>query len=261
MIAILGQTEDDILYFTSRFTNGEQIDELPGGIKAHRGKFGVDEIVIAATGYGNLQSAVVTSMIIDRYDPYLLIDTGSVISLDKNLHQGDIFIADRYYLEGIRYNPLMNTAYGQIPGQPEFFIFGNELSAKAESAAFEVGGGVFAERGYLLSGNGVYLESKAINDLKQDHYAYIRNMIRAYDTSSGGIAMVCYQREISMLSIRVVALELDRKDQWIGYRRKSLESTPDVGRVITKLLLNSRADFSTSKEVFNGGTETNKGQR
>ena len=50
MIAILSQTEDDILYYCSRFTNGETIDELPFGVKVHKGNFGIDEIVIAATG-------------------------------------------------------------------------------------------------------------------------------------------------------------------------------------------------------------------
>ena len=125
MIAILGQTEDDILYYCSRFTNGETIDELPFGVKVHKGNFGMDEIVIAATGYGNIRTALVTNMLIDKYDPYLFINTGSVISLDKNLHQGNIFIADRYYIDGVRYNPMLNTAYGQIPGMPEFFIFEN----------------------------------------------------------------------------------------------------------------------------------------
>ena len=50
MIAILGQTEDDILYYCSRFTNGETIDELPFGVSVHEGNFGMDEIVIPATG-------------------------------------------------------------------------------------------------------------------------------------------------------------------------------------------------------------------
>ena len=73
MIAILGQTEDDILYYCSRFTNGETIDELPFGVKVHKGNFGMDEIVIAATGYGNIRTALVTNMLIDKYDPYRVI--------------------------------------------------------------------------------------------------------------------------------------------------------------------------------------------
>ena len=77
-------------------------------------------------------------------------------------------------------------------------------------------------------------------------------MLRAYDTSSGGIAMVCYQREVSLLTIRVIALELDAPDQLLNYRRKSLEATPIIGRVLTKILLNNRSDFSTSEEVLNG---------
>lgn len=249
MIAILGQTEDDILYYISRFTNGETIDELPYGVKVHKGNFGMDEIVIAATGYGNIRSALVTNMLIDKYDPYLVINTGSVISLDKQLHQGDIFIADRYYIDGIRYNPMMNTAYGQIPGMPEFFIFESSLNAQAESASFEVGGGAFAERGYLLSGEAVHTDSKTFEEIKDEHYAYAKGMIRAYDTSSGGIALVCYERKRTLLTIRAVSMELDNSEHLLNCKRKALEVTPIIGRVLIKLILNNRSDFNFSEEA------------
>lgn len=249
MIAILGQTEDDILYYISRFTNGETIDELPYGVKVHKGNFGMDEIVIAATGYGNIRSALVTNMLIDKYDPYLVINTGSVISLDKQLHQGDIFIADRYYIDGIRYNPMMNTAYGQIPGMPEFFIFESSLNAQAESASFEVGGGAFAERGYLLSGEAVQTDSKTFEEIKDEHYAYVKGMIRAYDTSSGGIALVCYERKRTLLTIRAVSMELDNSEHLLNCKRKALEVTPIIGRVLIKLILNNRSDFNFSEEA------------
>lgn len=249
MIAILGQTEDDILYYISRFTNGETIDELPYGVKVHKGNFGMDEIVIAATGYGNIRSALVTNMLIDKYDPYLVINTGSVISLDKQLHQGDLFIADRYYIDGIRYNPMMNTAYGQIPGMPEFFIFESSLYAQAESASFEVGGGAFAERGYLLSGEAVHTDSKTFEEIKDEHYAYVKGMIRAYDTSSGGIALVCYERKRTLLTIRAVSMELDNPEHLLNCKRKALEVTPIIGRVLIKLILNNRSDFNFSEEA------------
>lgn len=249
MIAILGQTEDDILYYISRFTNGETIDELPYGVKVHKGNFGMDEIVIAATGYGNIRSALVTNMLVDKYDPYLVINTGSVISLDKQLHQGDLFIADRYYIDGIRYNPMMNTAYGQIPGMPEFFIFESSLNAQAESASFEVGGGAFAERGYLLSGEAVHTDSKTFEEIKDEHYAYVKGMIRAYDTSSGGIALVCYERKRTLLTIRAVSMELDNPEHLLNCKRKALEVTPIIGRVLIKLILNNRSDFNFSEEA------------
>lgn len=249
MIAILGQTEDDILYYCSRFTNGETIDELPFGVKVHKGNFGMDEIVIAATGYGNIRTALVTNMLIDKYDPYLFINTGSVISLDKNLHQGDLFIADRYYIDGVRYNPMLNTAYGQIPGMPEFFIFENSLSVQAESASFEVGGGAFAEKGYLLSGEAIHTDSKTFDEIKENHYAYVKNMIRAYDTSSGGIALVCYERKRSLLTIRAVSLELDNPEHLLNCKRKALEVTPIIGRVLIKLILNYRSDFNFREEA------------
>lgn len=249
MIAILGQAEDDILYYISRFTNGETIDELPYGVKVHKGNFGMDEIVIAATGYGNIRSALVTNMLVDKYDPYLVINTGSVISLDKQLHQGDIFIADRYYIDGIRYNPMMNTAYGQIPGMPEFFIFESSLNAQAESASFEVGGGAFAERGYLLSGEAVHTDSKTFEEIKDEHYAYVKGMIRAYDTSSGGIALVCYERKRTLLTIRAVSMELDNSEHLLNCKRKALEVTPIIGRVLIKLILNNRSDFNFSEEA------------
>ena len=143
----------------------------------------------------------------------------------------------------------MNTAYGQIPGMPEFFIFESSLNAQAESVSFEVGGGAFAERGYLLSGEAVHTDSKTFEEIKDEHYAYVKGMIRAYDTSSGGIALVCYERKRTLLTIRAVSMELDNPEHLLNCKRKALEVTPIIGRVLIKLILNNRSDFNFSEEA------------
>ena len=74
-------------------------------------------------------------------------------------------------------------------------------------------------------------------------------MIHAYDTASGGIALVCYERKRSLLTIRAVSLELDNPEHLLNCKRKALEVTPIIGRVLIKLILNYRSDFNFTKET------------
>ena len=46
-------------------------------------------------GYSNITSAIVTSFMISKYKPYIVISVGAT-SISPNLHQGDLFIAERY---------------------------------------------------------------------------------------------------------------------------------------------------------------------
>ena len=249
MILILGQGEDDILYFVSRFTTSNSVDELPGNIRVYRGSFGIEDMAIAATGYGNMITSAVTAMLIDNYDPYLVVNIGPAVSLSPDMHQGDLLVVDRYYFQHVRYSPFFATNYGQFPNQPSYFLASNDLNKKAEEAGYAFNE-AYLQRGYLLSGTKVMTAKKQYDAIKQKHYASVQSLLMGYDTSSGGIAFTCYSRHVSLLSVRVLVYELDHEDQFLTWRRKCLEAMPKVGHILAKILMDNRQDFNAAEELF-----------
>lgn len=234
MIAIIGVTEDDILYFKTKMTIKETV-KLYGETEAYVGSFSTDEAVLVACGNSNYISGIITSQIISKFEPYLIINIGVITSFSNSLHQGDIFIADRYYFAGVDFSESRLGTYGQIPGMPYFYVGDTNLNSKAESAAYAMTSR-YVMRGYLLSGEKTYFNQGSFDHVVQVHYITEEGM-NAYDTSSGGMALACYLGQTTLLSIKAVCLQAGQDDQKLNYIRKGLEVMPTIGKVVTKLLI------------------------
>ena len=236
MIAILGATDDDILYFRAKIKI-EREETILGSKKVYIGRIFREEAVIAATGIGNYLSAMVSSIILEKYDPYLVFSIGSCYSIKRELRQGDIFIADRTYLEHVDFSAISHSNYGQLPGFPGFFLSDPELSDKAEREAYLVTQR-YIQRGYLLSGDNFYGEQESVQKILNDHYM-LEDGIRAYDNSNAGIAISCHIRQVPLVSIRAVAYEVGNQEQKLNWIRKGLECSPTIGKIITRILIDS----------------------
>ena len=236
MIAILGATEDDILYFRAKIKI-EREEMILGCKKVYIGRIFREEAVIAAAGSGNYLSAMVSAIILEKYDPYLVFSIGSCYSIKRELRQGDIFIADRTYLEHVDFSSVFPANYGQIPGFPGFYLSDPELSDKAEREAYLVTQR-YIQRGYLLSGDSFYSEQAPLLKLLNDHYM-LEDGIRAYDNSNAGIAIACHIRQVPLVAIRAVAHEIGNPEQKLNWIRKGLECSPTIGKIITRVLIDS----------------------
>ncbi len=61
--------------------------------KTAKGKIGKNKVIIARSGTGKVNSAIITQYLIDKYHPKLIINTGIAGATDKNLKIGDVIIA------------------------------------------------------------------------------------------------------------------------------------------------------------------------
>lgn len=235
MIAIIGVSEDDILYFKAKMQIKEEIS-LFGGVDAYVGSIYREEVVLCAVGESNYRSAMISSILLDRFDPYLVFTIGACYSFKRELRQGDILIVDRIYFAGINYTAEhRDVHYGQIPGEPPFYVGDIELNDRAEREAYLVTQR-YIQRGYLLTGDRFYGTAKEVNETLTRHYLLEEGM-RAYDNSSGGIALACHQKKVPTINIRAVALEIGNPDQRLNWRRKGLEAMPTIGKIITRIVL------------------------
>lgn len=234
MIAILGQTTDDILYFTAKMRI-ERSEDLFGKAKAYFGHLFADEVVLAAVGEGNAYTAMLTSVIIDRYEPYLIFNIGTCASFQKELRQGDIIIADRIYLGEVDFTKEHPLSFGQLPGEAPFFVGDLRLSDKAERESYLVSSR-YIQRGYLLSSSSFLTEKDEIDSIIRPHYLS-QESLKAYDTGSGGIMLAASSNKVPVVTIKSVGFEIGNPDQRLSFRRKGLEAMPTIGKIVSRALL------------------------
>ena len=75
---------ENILYHGMAFDN-----------KCYKGKLNGKEVVIVHCGVGKVYAAIVTTLVIKKFKPELVINVGCAGSLDKHIHVGDVVVATR----------------------------------------------------------------------------------------------------------------------------------------------------------------------
>ncbi len=234
MILIVGEDEDAILYLRSRL-DLPRVEELFPSLKVYVGRMGGEEVAVASVGVGLPLVTLKTTALLEKYDPYVVYNIGSVGAIKSTLHQGDIFISERYYSYGIDYSGDGKNVYGQIPGLPPFFVGDLSLCEQAEKEGYELGGH-YIERGSLLSGDVRIFDGDDVKgDLHRRFAGYSR--LTCYDNCSYGIALACYLKNIAILTIKAVNYEANTPSQRLNFRRKGLEVMPSIGKIIAALLL------------------------
>jgi adenosylhomocysteine nucleosidase len=234
MIAILGENEDDVLYFKAKLSHPE-IVTLMGNIQVLRGFLSEHEALIAVTGQSNYRSELLTALLLEKFEPYLVINVGCAISLSEQLHQGDIFIADRYYASDVDFSALFHETFGQIPGFGRYFVADSALNEEAEKTSYLVSDR-YIQRGYLLSGNTFYEGESDLTHLLVSHYLQEGGLL-AYDTSSLGVALACAVNKTALLTLKAISMRLGKADERLTYLRKGLEAEPSLGQIIATLLV------------------------
>ena len=86
MIAIIGTTSDDILYFRAKMNNPKEVT-LTGGFKVYQGDIFREDCIVAATGPSLINAGILMTLIIEKFDPYFVFNVGSVYSFSDELRQ------------------------------------------------------------------------------------------------------------------------------------------------------------------------------
>ena len=227
MIAIIATYEDDLLYLTSRLTFLSAERELQKGVKTYHGFFGKEEVVMVAAGPSNYMSALVTNLVISRYDPDVVYSVGDCFALSPILSVGDLVIGTKAYLHGINYH-AEGHPYGEIPGLPEVYPCSASQNKNALNLAGS--GGIRAFAGAYLSGEKLTFDKDEFEALRIRRYAGID--LYAYDLSTAGTALACCLHKKPFLPIHVVSYVPGVEEGKLSYRRKAVEALPKVGRLI-----------------------------
>jgi adenosylhomocysteine nucleosidase len=131
MIGIIGAMEEEVGLLRASLRNPSEI--AAGGFVFFVGGLEGADVVLLRCGIGKVNAAVGCALLIDRFKPEFVINTGSAGGLRPDLTFGDVVIS-----EGLLQHDVDVTAFGyapgQIPGQPAVFPAASALILRAEKA-------------------------------------------------------------------------------------------------------------------------------
>lgn len=203
MIGIIGAMEEEVTLL--RLSMEQPRKDLAGGFEFITGKLEGKDAVLLRCGIGKVQAAAGCALLIDRYKPRLVFNTGSAGGIDQSLTFGDVIIAG-----GLLYHDVDVTAFnyapGQIPGQPQIFAAPEEHILNAEKAVDELKSNKLLPeslnhvRGLIGSGDAFICDPVRIGELKKTFPG-----LQAVEMEGAAIAHTCSLFNVPFLIIRALS--------------------------------------------------------
>ncbi|MDD9147630.1 5'-methylthioadenosine/S-adenosylhomocysteine nucleosidase [Sporolactobacillus sp. CQH2019] len=162
----------------------------------YSGRLAGFDAVLLQSGIGKVNAAMGTTLLIDRFQPDIIINTGSAGGTDPDLEIGDVVISS-----AVIHHDVDATAFGYQPGQvpqmPASFLPDRKLVALAEKAASGMFGGHRTVRGLIATGDSFMSDPGRIGKLKS-----LFPEMKAVEMEAAAIAQVCYQFGVPFLIVR-----------------------------------------------------------
>ena len=135
-IGIIGAMEPEVAHLIAAMTNASS--QTIAGIEFIAGTLAGKDVVVTRSGIGKVAASIATTLLIDKYAPDAVINTGSAGGFVDSLSIGDIVISSE-----VRHHDVDVTAFGyeigQMAQQPAAFIPAPDLVEAANKAIAQLG--------------------------------------------------------------------------------------------------------------------------
>ena len=160
----------------------------------YKGFINDKEVVVVKSNVGKVNSARVCQILIDNFNPSLVINVGTAGSVDNRLEIGDIVVADKLVQYDFDVTPF-GRKLGEIENVGEFISVDEKLLSLFKNLNVTIG--------CIASGDKFIINNEEKNN--------VRNVFNALciEMEGASIAQVCYLDSIPFLVVRSIT---DKKD-------------------------------------------------
>ncbi len=221
--------EEEVALLREKISNQEQ--ETIAGCEFTTGSMDGAEVILLRSGIGKVNAAMSTTILLDRFKPDYVINTGSAGGFHPDLNVGDVVISSE-----VRHHDVDVTAfgyeYGQVPQLPAAFEANSGLVEIAEEAAKEIGS-VQVVKGLIATGDSFMNDPKRVDAIRDKFLN-----LQAVEMEAAAIAQVSYQFGIPFVIIRSLS-DIAGKESDVSFEqyleKAALHSASLVMKIVEKL--------------------------
>ena len=191
-----------------------------------------NEVIIAKTGIGKVAASSFLTLLIERYNPDVVLNIGIAGGYSKSLRTLDTLVVTSAYYSDVDMtgDEFSNLRYGQLEEMPECFECDKSLLLKAK----EILQGE-AHYGSIATGDQFVTNYEKCSNIVETYFT--NSDILAFDMESAAFLHVCYLYNIPCLVIRTIS-DLIGSTTPLDYAHFSTLASYKVGMVCRKLIGN-----------------------
>ena len=236
MTGIIGAMEDELSFLCE--TMGKFTAEKIGGSEFFTGKIEGKDITLLRCGIGKVNAAVGCALLIQKFKPDCVINTGSAGGIKPDLKVGDAVVST-----GLIYHDVDVTAFnykpGQLPaGMPQIFPVDEKLVKCAEDAVDELKKEKILpdsfnyRRGLIGSGDVFMHEAERIEAVRRTFPD-----IAAVEMEGAAIAHCCYLFSVPVLVIRALS-DVAGKESPVSFNEFLPIASKHSAHIVMRILKN-----------------------
>ncbi|SES98698.1 5'-methylthioadenosine/S-adenosylhomocysteine nucleosidase [Thalassotalea agarivorans] len=190
---IIGAMEPEVAILKSKLSNVQTTTHA--GFTFYQGEIDGSEVVLVQSGIGKVAAALATALLIDKYSPDYVVNTGSAGGFDPSLKVGDIVVSSE-----VRYHDVNVTAFGyeigQLPGNPPAYIPHSKLVDAAKAGIAELND-INTLVGLITTGDTFMTADEDIAKARKNFPT-----MAAVEMEGAAIAHTCHQFNVPFVVIR-----------------------------------------------------------
>ncbi|MDQ0197205.1 5'-methylthioadenosine/S-adenosylhomocysteine nucleosidase [Neobacillus ginsengisoli] len=192
-IAIIGAMEEEVTLLRDNIE--ERTTETVAECEFTFGKMHGADVILLRSGIGKVNAAMSTTILLEKYKPNCIINTGSAGGYNPSLNVGDAVISTE-----VRHHDVDVTAfgyeYGQVPQLPAAFLADEKLVSIAEAASKEIED-IQIVKGLIATG-----DSFMSDPVRVDFVRTKFENLQAVEMEAAAIAQVAHQFNVPFVIIR-----------------------------------------------------------
>lgn len=232
MIAIIGATHDDILYFSKVLYNARE-ETILNKFTAHIGTIFNQEVIVIHEQFSSILTSAVITEITSKYYIDLVISVGKCVGVDYNTKSGDIVISNKIIDVNVDLALVRNVGLGEIPGFQREFLVQNDIIHYMKNSV--------SKRTYVNGYDAVYFSSDNLSEdnlltLSSNRFLFgITDERIVVDHNSAGMALAASLKNVPFISIKVVENMIDQQAKIENYL-DVLERYIDLGKSVVSTI-------------------------
>lgn len=195
-VAVIGAMPQEVVRLVEQLDNASELEVA--GAHFHSGLLHGINVVVLQSGIGKVNVTASTAILIERFAPRCIINTGSAGGFGDHMQIGDVVISSE-----VRHHDVDVTAFGyemgQVPGMPPAYIPNPALVTIARNSIQSLGN-LNVHEGLICTG-----DSFMSDPVRVQHVRELFPTMLAAEMEAAAIAQTCYLYGCPFVIIRALS--------------------------------------------------------